>query len=49
MFRSLYVSDLLFGKGVAHDILRQCLLAGLIIPGDALPCINAEPAVVASS
>ena len=44
--RVLYVSDLLFGKGVAHDILSQCLLTGLVISGDAVPCINAEPAVV---
>jgi hypothetical protein len=43
--RVLYVSDLLFGKGVAHDILSQCLLTVLVIPGDAVSCINTEPAV----
>jgi hypothetical protein len=44
--RVLYVSDLLFGKGIAHDMVSQCLLAGLVIPGDAVSCVNAEPAVV---
>ncbi len=46
MFQPLYVSDLLFGKGVAHDILSQRFLADLVISGDAVSCVNAEPAVV---
>ena len=39
------VTDFLFGKGVAHDMLSQRLLAGLVISGDAISCINTEPAV----
>ena len=40
------LTDLLFGKGVTHDIVSQRLLNGLVIPVDAVPCIHAEPAVV---
>ena len=44
---SSYLSaDRQVGKGVAHDILCQHLLTGLVISGDAVPRINAEPAVV---
>jgi hypothetical protein len=43
--RVLYVSDLLFGKGIAHDMVSQCLLAGLVISGDTVPYVNTEPAV----
>jgi hypothetical protein len=36
----------IFSSAKALDILSQCLLASLVIPIDAVPCINAEPAVV---
>ncbi|MBA7708629.1 hypothetical protein ES703_117532 [subsurface metagenome] len=38
----LDIGNLLLGKGVAHDILSQRFLTDLVIPGDAVPCINAE-------
>ena len=42
----LDIGNLFLGKGVAHDILSQRFLASLVIPGDAVPCVHAEPAVV---
>jgi hypothetical protein len=42
VFKALFV----LAEGIAHDMLSQRLLSGLVIPGNAVSCINTEPSVM---